>query len=171
MREKIDLKLLLLFILNGILLLCSFTMELTHIGLYIQVALSLLTFAILLHYQTAVHTLLWFVTPLLVVALIKPAVHLLHDIESEEFYFCKPHSKKVLVINENAFLFGSDIELYRLRYFIFKEDIPNICISTDDGYRPFHSDEFSIEWEDDTVTIRYNYGNLQVGWSGVQFRF
>jgi len=32
-------------------------------------------------------------------------------------------------------------------------------ILTDDGYRPFSNDDFSLEWSTDKVTITYGFGS------------
>jgi len=77
------------------------------------------------------------------------------------FYFTSPyeHSKRVLIAEESAILFSGSSSFYERKYVIFIKPI-NGYITTDDGFRPFSCDAFTLKWLDEnSVQLDYSYGS------------
>lgn len=81
--------------------------------------------------------------------------------DDKEFYFNSPNNKNALIVEECSFLLGGWSNFYEKKYVIFKKALTKgYDISTDDGYRPFSSNDYSIYWiNENEVTINYGYGS------------
>lgn len=84
--------------------------------------------------------------------------------DAKYFSFKNPSGNKTLVVSERSILLSGNSIFYVKKYGIFIKDI-NQSISTDDGFRPFSTNHYSIEWADDsTAIIRYDFGNGYGEW-------
>ena len=64
----------------------------------------------------------------------------------------------------NAALHG--IYFYELKYFIFKNRFLIYDAGTDDRYRPFKDNQYSVEWNKDETKciIRWEFGGFEEHW-------
>ena len=100
---------------------------------------------------------------ILVFLIVVNSFAMLFKLDDTQFYFKSPNNKNTIIIEECSFLLGGWSNVYERKAIIFKKTIDEDAITTDDGYRPFSFDDYSIEWEsDDKATIEYGYGNMDI---------
>lgn len=89
---------------------------------------------------------------------------LMLDSDNKEFEFKSPNNTNTLIVEECSFLLGGWSNFYQEKYNIFKKPLINQDgITTDDGYRPFSENDYSIYWiSDDKVKIEYGYGSNNI---------
>ena len=82
--------------------------------------------------------------------------------EAEKKYFeYESPDYKTIIVEECSWLLGgwSNVYFKESEYIIKKLDGH---ILTDDGYRPFSSNDFHLEWEIGSLTITYGFGNAGI---------
>ncbi|WP_010238448.1 hypothetical protein [Clostridium arbusti] len=76
------------------------------------------------------------------------------------FYFYSPHNNRILIAEETSWLLSGGSSFYERKYRIFMKPIKE-GITTDDGYRPFSSGEFTVKWlSKNKVQLDYKYGSM-----------
>lgn len=84
--------------------------------------------------------------------------------DDKYFSFKNPSGNKTLVVSERSAWFYGNSTFYVKKYGIFIKDI-NQSIGTDDGFRPFSTNQYSIEWTDDyNAVINYDFGGGGSQW-------
>lgn len=84
--------------------------------------------------------------------------------DDKYFSFKNPSGNKTLVVSERSAWFYGNSTFYVRKYGIFIKDI-NQSIGTDDGFRPFSTNQYSIEWIDDyNAVINYDFGGSGSQW-------
>lgn len=97
-------------------------------------------------------------------------VYLAFFSEYRYFTFKSPDKDNTLVIEEKTFLLSGWCDVYEKRYGIFIKKIDGV-ISTDDGFRPFSNNLYTLQWKDeDTAVINYSFGSGDV-WKTEVIRF
>ncbi len=82
--------------------------------------------------------------------------------EYRYFTFKSPNKANTLVVEEKTFLLSGWSDVYERKYGIFIKQIDGM-ISNDDGFRPFSSEAYTLQWKDDnTVIINYSFGSADL---------
>ncbi|CAM2077050.1 MAG: hypothetical protein NSGCLCUN01_01238 [uncultured Clostridium sp.] len=90
--------------------------------------------------------------------------------EYRYFTFKSPNKSNTLVVEEKTFLLSGWSDVYEKKYGIFIKQIEGE-ISNDDGFRPFSSGAYTLQWKnDDTVIIGYSFGSGDV-WKTEEINF
>ena len=80
------------------------------------------------------------------------------------FYFQTPYksNSRNLIVEETSWLLSGDSNFYERKYGLFIKSL-NQSISTDDGFRPFSTDQYEIKWLDENrVQVDYEYGSMNI---------
>lgn len=79
------------------------------------------------------------------------------------FTFKSPQKTNILIVEEKSFLLSGVSTFYEKKSDVFIKSL-DVEIDTDDGFRPFSSDSYEIDWiNENTVNIKYDYGS-SFGW-------
>lgn len=73
------------------------------------------------------------------------------------FVFYSPDKQHTIVVEEDAFLlvgYGCIYEKVNPVFLTYTDGYV-----TDDGYRPFSSNDYQLDWKHDSLTIKYGYGS------------
>lgn len=83
------------------------------------------------------------------------------NLANPQFVFNSPNKTNALIIQESTTLYNGINRLYKKKYGIFKEELPNSPIG---GYKPFSRGEYNIEWaSDNEVTLFYEKKSKTTG--------
>lgn len=78
------------------------------------------------------------------------------------FKFKSPNKDHTLVVEEQSFLLAGYSKFYERKYLIFIKKLDQ-SISTDDGYKPFSSNDYKLEWiGNNSVKITYGFGSMGI---------
>lgn len=77
--------------------------------------------------------------------------------EPKYYTLISPDSRHEIVIEEASFLLAGRGSFYQRINPFFIKQIGNY--STDDGFRPFSRNDYSVEWLDDGLNINYAFGS------------
>ena len=90
--------------------------------------------------------------------------------EYRYFTFKSPNKANTLIVEEKTFLLSGWSDVYEKKYGIFIKQIEGE-ISNDDGFRPFSSGAYTLQWKsDDTVIINYSFDSGDV-WKTEEINF
>ncbi|MDU6294859.1 hypothetical protein [Clostridium celatum] len=105
--------------------------------------------------------LIYTITMVLIIA-ISMFIYMFLFSGNKYFTFKSPQRTNDLVIEEKSFLLSGISTFYEKKFGVFIKPL-DIEINIDDGFRPFSTDSYEINWiDEDTVNVRYNYGNEDV---------
>lgn len=80
---------------------------------------------------------------------------IIHD--NEYFKLVSEDSKHTIIVEEQSFLLAGYGNFYEKKNFLFVKKIGSYI--TDDGYRPFSDNRYSVEWLEDGAKVTYGYGS------------
>ena len=105
--------------------------------------------------------LIYTITMVLIIA-ISMFIYMFLFSGNKYFTFKSTQRTNDLVIEEKSFLLSGISTFYEKKFGVFIKPL-DIEINIDDGFRPFSTDSYEINWiDEDTVNVRYNYGNEDV---------
>lgn len=79
----------------------------------------------------------------------------IHD--NKYFKLVSEDSKHTIIVEEQSFLLAGYGNFYEKRNLLFVKKIGSYL--TDDGYRPFSDNRYSVEWLEDGAKITYGFGS------------
>jgi hypothetical protein len=79
----------------------------------------------------------------------------IHD--NKYFKLVSDDSKHTVIVEEQSFLLAGYGNFYERKNFLFVKKIGSYL--TDDGYRPFSDNRYSVEWLEDGAKITYGFGS------------
>lgn len=80
---------------------------------------------------------------------------IIHD--NKYFTLVSEDSKHKIIVEEQSFLLAGYGNFYEKKHLFFVRKIGSYI--TDDGYRPFSDNRYSVEWLDDGAIIKYGFGS------------
>lgn len=77
--------------------------------------------------------------------------------DNKYFKLVSEDSKHTIIVEEQSFLLAGYGNFYEKKNFLFVKKIGSYL--TDDGYRPFSDNRYSVEWLEDGAKITYGFGS------------